>query len=127
MSLETPFKIRMLQRKLYLKAKAEPDYCFYLLYDVMDHDLLPRNFHDPNWQVSQYHATCVAALGRSAGRGRCPRHKPLGQVLLHSATAADNSECAIVALTGDHRVTTMCSYNPGRESVGERCVRQERF
>jgi RNA-directed DNA polymerase len=33
MSLETPNKIRMLQRKLYLKAKAEPKYRFYLLYD----------------------------------------------------------------------------------------------
>src|SRR3954465_1736067 len=38
MSLETPFKIRMLQRKLYLKAKAEPDYRFYLLYDKIYRD-----------------------------------------------------------------------------------------
>jgi RNA-directed DNA polymerase len=33
MSLETPDKIRTLQRKLYGKAKEEPDYHFYLLYD----------------------------------------------------------------------------------------------
>jgi len=45
MSLQTPEKIRTLQRKLYVKAKAEPGYRFYLLYDkVWRSDILAFAF-----------------------------------------------------------------------------------
>jgi RNA-directed DNA polymerase len=50
-SLTTPDKIRQLQKKLYLKAKQEPDYRFYLLYDkVYREDLLSHA-----WQLVRKH------------------------------------------------------------------------
>ncbi len=51
MSLTTPDKIRQLQKKLYLKAKQEPDYRFYLLYDkVYREDILSHA-----WQLVREH------------------------------------------------------------------------
>ncbi len=62
MRLEPPNRVRDLQRKLYRKAKAEPTFRFYLLYDKVSRaDLLshawalvrakqgaPGAFHDPS-------------------------------------------------------------------------------
>jgi RNA-directed DNA polymerase len=50
-SLTTPDQIRQLQKKLYLKAKQEPDYRFYLLYDkVYREDILKHA-----WQLVREH------------------------------------------------------------------------
>ncbi len=74
MSLATPEKIRTLQRKLYRKAKAEPAFRFYLLYDkicradILEHAyaLARTNGGAPGVDGESFAA--IEAAGREAWR-----------------------------------------------------------
>src|ERR1700693_2322468 len=75
MSLATPITIRILQRKLYRKAKAEPAFRFYLLYDkiyradILRHAyaLARANAGAPGTDGMTFAAVEASGLGRGVG------------------------------------------------------------
>ena len=71
MSLETPIKIRMLQKKLYQKAKGEPNYRFYLLYDKMYRD----DFLAHAYALVKSNQGAPGVDGQSRAR-KCPKRRP---------------------------------------------------
>ena len=96
MSLQTPAKIRTLQRKLYCKAKAEPEFRFYLLYDkiwredILAHawSLAKANGGAPGVDDMTFAGIEAAGLGnwlaglRAELKGRTYRPQPVRRVLI---------------------------------------------
>jgi RNA-directed DNA polymerase len=96
MSLQTPTKIRRLQRKLYCKAKAEPEFRFYLLYDkiwredILAHawSLAKANGGAPGVDGTTFAGIEAAGLGnwlaglRAELKGRTYRPQPVRRVLI---------------------------------------------
>ncbi len=88
MSLQTPSKIRTLQRKLYRKAKDEPEYRFYLLYDkicredILAHayELAKANKGAPGVEGQTFEGIEAQGLGRwlteLRNELRTKRHQP---------------------------------------------------
>jgi RNA-directed DNA polymerase len=66
MSLVTPEKIRTLQRKLYRKAKAEPAFRFYVLYDKIYREDILRHAY----AVARANAGAAGVDGMSFARSR---------------------------------------------------------
>ena len=98
MSLETPEKIRNLQRKLYCKAKAEPAFRFYLLYDkICREDILRHayalaraNAGAPGVDGVTFEQ--IEAAGRGSMAGGLARGTRFEDVPARSGAAGDDPE-----------------------------------
>jgi RNA-directed DNA polymerase len=96
MSLETPEQIRTLQRKLYLKAKTEPEFRFYQLYDkvwradILGHAYMLARFNSGAPGVDGVTFAEIEAAGRGEWlsrlredlRSRTYRSQPVRRVMI---------------------------------------------
>src|SRR5262247_2398489 len=74
MSLTTPEKIRTLQRKLYRKAKAEPTFRFYLLYDKIHREDILRHAY----ALTRFNAGAAGVDGMSFAASDRSAFRPSG-------------------------------------------------